>query len=74
MLHDFHKYQNASKNGSIHATYLVYGTKAPSLSQDSEDVPMSDFTSMPEALSDIIPTTTLTLVREENLAGLSRTS
>lgn len=69
MLYAFYKDQNALKNGSVYATYLVYGIKAPIPDQDSADVPMSGSGLEPEALSDSIPTTTLTLVGEESLAG-----
>ncbi|KAH6952586.1 DNA polymerase subunit Cdc27 [Fusarium avenaceum] len=66
MLYDFHNYQNAQKTNSVHATYLVYGTKAPESQQPDGDVEMSS--SMPEEpLSDEVPTSTITLAREEEL-------
>jgi DNA polymerase delta subunit 3 len=68
MLYDFHNYQNAQKSNSVHATYLVYGTKAPESQQSDGDVEMSS--SMPEEpLSDEVPISTLTLAREEELKG-----
>jgi DNA polymerase delta subunit 3 len=68
MLYDFHNYQNAQKSNSVHATYLVYGTKAPESQQSDGDVEMSS--SMPEEpLSDETPISTITLAREEELEG-----
>jgi DNA polymerase delta subunit 3 len=43
MLYEFHRKQNSKKPGSVHATYLVSGTKRPattSSSQDDEDMDM----------------------------------
>ncbi|KAF5661832.1 dna polymerase delta subunit 3 [Fusarium heterosporum] len=69
MLYDFHNYQNAQKANSIHATYLVYGTKTPDSQQSDGDVEMSS--SMPEvSLSDEVPISTLTLAREEELKDI----
>ncbi|KAF4995447.1 hypothetical protein FGRMN_5128 [Fusarium graminum] len=69
MLYDFHNYQNAQKANSIHATYLVYGTKTPDSQQSDGDVEMSS--SMPEeSLSDEVPTSTLTLAREGELKDI----
>ncbi|KAF5026308.1 hypothetical protein F66182_1600 [Fusarium sp. NRRL 66182] len=66
MLYDFHNYQNALTANSVHATYLVYGTKSPNNDQSDGDVEMSS--SMPdEALSEEVPISTLTLAREGEL-------
>ncbi|KAM0401554.1 hypothetical protein ACHAQC_002245 [Fusarium culmorum] len=66
MLYDFHNYQNAQKSNSVHATYLVYGTKNVDNEQSDGDVEMSS--SIPE--QDETPVSTLTLVREEELSGI----
>ncbi len=73
LLYEFHKSQNAKKPGSLHATYLVYGSKKaeePSqAAHDDGDVEMSS--SMPEfePLSDQVPMVALSLVAEEKLNG-----
>jgi DNA polymerase delta subunit 3 len=36
MLHEFHCKQNEKKPGSVHATYIITGTKVPSPSQDPQ--------------------------------------
>ncbi|KAL6860595.1 CDC27 protein [Amphichorda felina] len=58
------------KPDSIHATYLVYGIKPSENGEGDGDVEMSS--SMPEhgPISEEIPASTLTLVREENLKGV----
>jgi DNA polymerase delta subunit 3 len=68
MLYDFYKYQNALRPDSVHATYLVCGPKASDIQPDG-DVEMSS--SMPEhdSFSDTVPTITVTVAKEENLAG-----
>jgi DNA polymerase delta subunit 3 len=66
MLYDFHNYQNAQKANSIHATYLVYGTKSLDNEQSDGDVEMSSSIPEPEET----PISTLTLVREEELNGI----
>ncbi|KAM0238948.1 hypothetical protein ACHAP5_008454 [Fusarium lateritium] len=69
MLYDFHNYQNAQKSNSVHATYLVYGTKTSESQQSDGDVEMSS--SMPEEpLSDEVSISTLTLAREEELKDI----
>ncbi|KPM40093.1 hypothetical protein AK830_g6488 [Neonectria ditissima] len=67
MLYDFHKYQNALRADSVHATYLVYGTKNSDNVAADGDIEMSS--SMPdhEALSEEVVTTTLSLAREGEL-------
>ncbi|KAK7417053.1 CDC27 protein [Neonectria punicea] len=78
MLYDFHKYQNALRADSVHATYLVYGTKSSDNASADGDVEMSS--SMPdhEPLSEEVTTTTMSLAREEELkdilAGYSQVS
>jgi hypothetical protein len=81
MLYDFHNQQNAKKPGTIHATYLLSGTKrreAPVITnggvkQDGEDLYMqsSPFmgSSMPQPEEDTGESSILTisLVREEEL-------
>jgi DNA polymerase delta subunit 3 len=81
MLYDFHNQQNAKKPGTIHATYLLSGTKrreAPvvtngGVKQDGEDQYMqsSPFmsSSMPQPEEDTGESSVLTisLVREEDL-------
>ncbi|KAI0127164.1 DNA polymerase subunit Cdc27 [Xylariales sp. AK1849] len=67
MLFEFHKWQNDKRPGTLHATYLVYGTPKKAEEQDG-DVEMTD--SMSESglpFSDEAPTHTLTLVQEEQL-------
>ncbi|CVK93070.1 uncharacterized protein FMAN_12545 [Fusarium mangiferae] len=66
MLYDFHSYQNAQKANSVHATYLIYGTKPSEKDESDGDVEMSG-SSPEEPLSDEVPTSTLTLAREEEL-------
>jgi DNA polymerase delta subunit 3 len=68
MLYDFHRYQNKQRANSIHATYLVYGTMADS-AQENGDVEMTSSMPEHEPLSETVPSTTLTLVAEENLQG-----
>lgn len=72
MLFEFHKSQNARKLGSVHATYLVYGTKSteePGLQVQADgDVEMSS--SMPESVPEQIPILTLSLVEEGQLKGV----
>ncbi|KAF4976427.1 hypothetical protein FZEAL_6907 [Fusarium zealandicum] len=67
MLYDYHKHQNALQANSIHATYLVYGTKNAENAQSDGDVEMTSSMPEQEALSDEVPITTLTLTREEEL-------
>jgi DNA polymerase delta subunit 3 len=87
MLYDFHRTQNARKPGSIHATYIVAGTRRPEVPSPSNgnatssktggDAVMSDM-SFPSSMPDhddaetdveVIPVTTVTLVKEEDLEG-----
>ncbi|KAI1332399.1 hypothetical protein F5Y16DRAFT_177098 [Xylariaceae sp. FL0255] len=71
MLYDFHKWQNDKKPGTLHATYIVYGTKnKPLREQQDEDVEMTD--SQPSdpdhaPFSDTVPATALSLITEDQL-------
>jgi len=72
MLYDFHKSQNARKPGSVHATYLLYGTSRSEPGQKDEgdgDVEMTSSMPEGETLSEQVPTLTLSLVPEEQLNG-----
>lgn len=84
MLYDFHHTQNTRKPGSVHATYLLYGTMTakPAASEDSqkdgEDAYMqsSPFmsSSMPqeESVHEASPVKLVTLAKEEDLEGTIR--
>ncbi|KAI9163767.1 DNA polymerase delta subunit 3 [Paramyrothecium foliicola] len=67
MLYDFHSQQNALKPSSIHATYLVYGTRSVADANGNGDVEMSSSFPDNESVSEEAPAATLTLAREENL-------
>lgn len=75
MLFDFHEWQNAKRPGTVHAAYLLYGTKrsdeASSQSQSSKDGDTEMTNSMPESerAVNLVPTLTLSLVPEEQLQG-----
>lgn len=69
MLYDYHKYQNGLRADSVHATYLVFGTKTAEDAQGDGDVEMASSMPEPEALSEDAPTATLTIVAEEKLNG-----
>ncbi len=85
MLYEFHRQQNGKKPGTIHATYLLSGTKRVEelvprngeVKKDGEDDYMqsSPFlaSSMPqiEDGSGAANVLSITLVREENLEGKS---
>ncbi|OAA70837.1 DNA polymerase subunit Cdc27 [Akanthomyces lecanii RCEF 1005] len=64
MLYDFYKYQNALRAESVHATYLAYGVKDP-VPQPDVDVEMDS--SQPEALTEKVPTLTMTLFSDDKL-------
>lgn len=68
MLYDFYKYQNALRAESVHATYLVSGSKSTAVQPDG-DVEMSSSMPEHEPLSDTVPTMTITVVKEESLKG-----
>lgn len=73
MLYDFHSWQIGKKAGTVHATYMIYGTKqkarANGHSQQGEDVEMAS--SPPESApqAEEVSLVTLSLVAEENLSG-----
>jgi DNA polymerase delta subunit 3 len=83
MLFEFHQKQNAKKPGSVHATYLITGTRLPpksqqsnnAESQDSEDAVMQSSPpipnrSAPQAAEEDVeatPIRSLLLVKEEHL-------
>lgn len=82
MLYEFHRIQNGKKPGSVHATYLLSGTKREEAratngeaKDDDEDVHMqsSPFMSssmpQPEETAPAVPILSITLVREEDLEG-----
>lgn len=73
MLFDFHQWQNGKRPGSVHATYLVYGTKKdehaspqPQTSPDG-DVEMMSSMPDPEENDDVVPVLTLSVVPEDEL-------
>lgn len=82
MLFDFHDWQNGKRAGAVHATYMIYGAQkatyananANGHSQRSEDVEMTS--SPPEATPVVeeVPLITLSLVAEENLTGMNRST
>lgn len=76
MLYEFHKWQNDKRPASLHATYLVYGTKsvgkAVMMEEPNGDIEMTDSQNSDEFhnhFSDEVPTYTLSLVKEEQLQG-----
>ena len=73
MLYEFHRSQNAKRPGAVHATYLVYGTKTatggPSAQNGDGDVEMASSAPDVESLAEVVPTSTLALVPEEQLKG-----
>ena len=82
MLYEFHQQQNAKKPGTIHATYLISGTKLKEISvraghKDGEDEYMqsSPFmsSSLPQPSEETGETSVLSisLVREEDLESMN---
>lgn len=85
MLFEFHRQQNRKKPGTVHATYLVAGsrrrqgistsTKGPAKDGDHEYMQSSPFRSSPaQPMQDVDednPVLCVTLVKEENLRGES---
>ncbi|KAI9821703.1 MAG: hypothetical protein M1827_002284 [Pycnora praestabilis] len=83
MLFDFHHQQNSRKPGSIHATYLISGTRTPIPSISTNGTQMRDgdddymqsspFMSSPmpkqDGLQDRMIVTSITMTREEDLEG-----
>jgi DNA polymerase delta subunit 3 len=81
MLYDFHKWQNEKRDGSVHATYLVYGTKkeivttaAPNQAGADEDVEMTSSMPDSESVAETVTTLTLSLVHQELLEGIHQAS
>lgn len=81
MLYDFYRVQNGKKQGSIHATYLLSGSRkketltngGASKDGDDEHIQSSPFmSSMPQpedAHEEEIPVMTISLAKEEDLEG-----
>lgn len=81
MLYDFHRKQNSKKPGSVHATYLISGSKRPatvtksqanhaggnSTVPSSPPLPSSSFHKPEEQEREVAPVHTITIVREEHL-------
>ena len=80
MLYDFYSHENGKKPGSVHATFLLYGTQSAQTpqaesktKQDGEDMSMTSsppMSSMPQEEEDDEekpPVKVMTLVRGENL-------
>lgn len=70
MLYDFHKYQNNLKPASVHATYLVYGSKPTVKAGADGDVEMMSSAPEQDYLTDAVPCTTMTLVAEDKLQDI----
>ncbi|TFA97480.1 DNA polymerase delta subunit 3 [Trichoderma ghanense] len=66
-LYEFYQSQNASRPGSVHAAYLIYGSKTEDGHPDSGDTDMDSSAPEHEPLSDHVPTKTVTIVAEEKL-------
>ena len=83
MLYEFYTHENKKRPGSVHATYLVYGTQSAKTysakgdsQQDGEDVSMTSSpfmsSSMPQGEEEEAPPVkVMTVVREENLDGMA---
>lgn len=73
MLHEFHRAQNGKHPGTVFATYLVYGKmtasgpRTPQGTSEDNDVEMTES----QSEDDATPTTTLSLVTEEDLKGIA---
>ncbi|KAI1113415.1 DNA polymerase subunit Cdc27 [Nemania sp. NC0429] len=85
MLYDFHKWQNDKRPNSLHATYIIYGSKNREVHKRSGhddgdgdgdgdgDVDMTntqtseDVDDMNAPFSDLVPTYTISLARQEQL-------
>jgi DNA polymerase delta subunit 3 len=89
MLFDFHQKQNAKKPGSVHATYLITGTRTPpkpqhhanadtqdgqdAVMQSSPPVPNSSAPQAPEDDAEPAPVRSVLLVKEEHLSQAKAT-
>lgn len=75
MLYDFHGWQNGKRAGTVHATYIIYGTEKVSQtnghSQPDGDVEMTSSPPELASVAEAVPVTTLSLVPEESLKGAS---
>lgn len=73
MLYEFHAWQNGKRSGSVHATYMLYGTrktaKTNGHSQQDGDVEMTSSPPQIDSAVDDGPVKTLSLVAEESLKG-----
>lgn len=73
MLHEYHGLQNKKQPRSVHATYMLYGTRktiqANGHTKSDEDVDMSSSPPEPSPLLEETPIMTLSLVPEESLKG-----
>ncbi|KXH60147.1 DNA polymerase subunit Cdc27 [Colletotrichum salicis] len=68
MLYDFHRSQNGMRPGTIHATYLIYGTQTAKKVQDNGDVEMTSSPPDVEASEDVV-THSMSLVPGDLLKG-----
>jgi DNA polymerase delta subunit 3 len=89
MLFDFHQKQNAKKPGSVHATYLITGTRTPpkpqhhanadtqdgqdAVMQSSPPIPNSSAPQAPEDDAEPTPVRSVLLVKEEHLSQAKAT-
>lgn len=84
MLYEFYTHENKKKSGSVHATYLLFGTQSAKTSnvngnvkQDGEDISMTSSpymsSSMPqdESMMEAPHVKVMTVVREDNLEGVT---
>ncbi|KAK1700175.1 DNA polymerase subunit Cdc27 [Colletotrichum godetiae] len=71
MLYDFHRSQNGMRPGTIHATYLIYGTQAVQKVQNDGDVEMTSSPPDVEASEDVV-THSMSLVPGDLLKGNSK--
>jgi len=71
MLYDFHKSQNDRRPGAVHATYLLYGSKKPAVSENGNDGDIEMTSSFPdtESITETAPTFSLSLIPENRLIG-----
>ncbi|KAH6668669.1 DNA polymerase subunit Cdc27 [Plectosphaerella plurivora] len=66
MLYEFHSWQNSIAAGKVHATYIILGTRKPTVQSDG-DVEMASSAPEAEYWDGEAPTQSLTLVTEERL-------
>lgn len=70
MLQAFHVYQNGLCPNSIHATYIIYGTKVADSVPERGRINSKGTLPDLEGLSADIPVINLTIAAEESLLGL----